>query len=219
MILHDLRGPMGNLLGAVEIIPSLMGQLPPESPLAQILDIALRSGQQMHDLVDSMLDVGRLERGKVPLKQVPVIVNDLLQAVEDQVLPTAQAKQIDLNFDVHGKPQILRIDQNMIRRVLVNLVDNAIKYSPHRRPVRVVADQRNGDVIFSVIDQGPGIPIEQQGRIFEKFVRLHHQGDPSGIGLGLAFCRLAVEAHGGHIWVESTPNQGSSFSFMLPIVK
>jgi PAS domain S-box-containing protein len=219
MILHDLRGPMGNLLGAVEIIPSLMGQLPPESPLAQVLDIALRSGQQMHDLVDSMLDVSRLERGRVPLKQVSVIVNDLLRAVEDQVLPTAQAKQIELSFDVLGEAQVLRVDQSMIRRVLVNLVDNAIKYSPHRRPVRVVADQRNGDVIFSVIDQGPGIPIEQQGRIFEKFVRLHHQGDPSGIGLGLAFCRLAVEAHGGHIWVESTPNQGSAFSFMLPIVK
>jgi NtrC-family two-component system sensor histidine kinase KinB len=219
MILHDLRGPMGNLLGAVEIIPSLMGQLPPESALAQVLDIALRSGQQMHDLVDSMLDVSRLERGRVPLKQVPVIVNDLLRAVEDQVSPMAQAKQIELSFDVRGKAQTLRVDHSMIRRVLVNLVDNAIKYSPHRRPVRVVADQRNGDVIFSVIDRGPGIPLEQQGRIFEKFVRLHHQGDPSGIGLGLAFCRLAVEAHGGHIWVESAPDQGSSFSFMLPVAK
>jgi NtrC-family two-component system sensor histidine kinase KinB len=219
MILHDLRGPMGNLLGAVEIIPSLMGQLPPESALAQVLDIALRSGQQLHDLVDSMLDVSRLERGKVPLKQVPVAVNDLFRAVEDQVSPTAQAKQIELSFDVRGEAPLLRVDHSMIRRVLVNLVDNAIKYSTHRRPVRVVADQRNGDVIFSVIDQGPGIPLEQQGRIFEKFVRLHHQGDPSGIGLGLAFCRLAVEAHGGHIWVESAPDQGSTFSFMLPAVK
>jgi NtrC-family two-component system sensor histidine kinase KinB len=219
MILHDLRGPMGNLLGAVEIIPSLMGQLPPESTLAQVLDIALRSGQQMHDLVDSMLDVSRLERGVVPLKQVPVAVNDLLRAVKDQVSPTAQAKQIELTFDVRGEAPPLRVDHSMIRRVLVNLVDNAIKYSSHRRPVRVIADQRNGDVIFSVIDQGPGIPLEQQGRIFEKFVRLHHQGDPSGIGLGLAFCRLAVEAHGGHIWVESAPNQGSAFSFMLPAAK
>ncbi len=219
MILHALRGPMGNLLGAVEIIPSLMGQMPPESPLAQVLDIALRSGQQMHDLVDSMLDVSRLERGRVPLKQVPVAVNDLLRAVEDQVSPTAQAKQIELSFDVYGKALTLLVDHSMIRRVLVNLVDNAIKYSPHRRPVHVIADQRNGDVIFSVIDRGPGIPLEQQGRIFEKFVRLHHQGDPSGIGLGLAFCRLAVEAHGGHIWVESTPDQGSAFSFMLPAVK
>jgi PAS domain S-box-containing protein len=219
MILHDLRGPMGNLLGAVEIIPSLMGQLPPESALAQVLDIALRSGQQLHDLVDSMLDVSRLERGKVPLKQVPVAVNDLFRAVEDQLSPMAQAKQIELSFNVRGEAPPLRVDHSMIRRVLVNLVDNAIKYSPHRRPVQVVADQRNGDVIFSVIDQGPGIPLEQQGRIFEKFVRLHHQGDPSGIGLGLAFCRLAVEAHGGHIWVESAPDQGSSFSFMLPAVK
>jgi signal transduction histidine kinase len=197
----------------------LMGQLPPESALAQVLDIALRSGQQLHDLVDSMLDVSRLERGKVPLKQVPVAVNDLFRAVEDQVSPTAQAKQIELSFDVRGEAPLLRVDHSMIRRVLVNLVDNAIKYSTHRRPVQVVADQRNGDVIFSVIDQGPGIPLEQQGRIFEKFVRLHHQGDPSGIGLGLAFCRLAVEAHGGHIWVESAPDQGSTFSFMLPAVK
>ena len=146
-------------------------------------------------------------------------VNDLLRAVESQVWPLAQSKQIELSFNLRGEAPELRVDHSMIRRVLVNLVDNAIKYSPHRRSVRVVAGQQNGDVIFSVIDQGPGIPFEHQGHIFDKFVRLQHQGDPSGVGLGLAFCRLAVEAHGGHIWVDSAPNQGSAFSFTLPVAK
>jgi PAS domain S-box-containing protein len=216
MLLHDLRGPMGNLIGAIETMPAVMGELPPDSPLAQLIDIALRSGQQTRDLMDSMLDVSRLEQRKVPLDYTSVAVKDLLDMVEDQVSLLAEAREIELSFNAEGRLPELWVDQGMIRRVLVNLVDNAIKYSPRRGQVRVVVGQQDKFALFSITDQGPGVPPEYQGRIFDKFARLQYEGGPSGVGLGLAFCRLAVEAHGGRIWVESTPGHGSTFSFTLP---
>ena len=111
------------------------------------------------------------------------------------------------------------IDQDMIRRVLVNMVTNAIKYSPRHGQVDVVASEGEGCLNFSVTDEGPGIPAEYQWRIFDKFARVQVKDARSGVGLGLAFCRLAVEAHGGRIWVESTPGQGSTFVFTLPLIE
>jgi two-component system sensor histidine kinase KdpD len=99
------------------------------------------------------------------------------------------------------------------------MIINAIKYSPRRGRVRVVAGEHEGNIRFSVSDEGPGIPPEHQRRIFDKFARVQHKDAPSGVGLGLAFCRLAVEAHGGNIWVESTPGQGSTFICTLPLVE
>lgn len=217
MLMHDLRGPMGNLLGAMETIPMVLGELPTDSPLAQLVDVALRSGQQLRDLVDSMLDVSRLEQRQVPLDRAPRSVDELLGTVEDQLSPLAEARQVKLRFEVQDQLPLLWVDQTMIRRVLVNLVDNAIKYSPSQGQVRVLANKYEGFIAFSVTDQGPGIPPQDHWRIFDKFARLQYEGAPTGVGLGLAFCRLAVEAHGGRIWVESAPGQGSTFSFTLPI--
>jgi signal transduction histidine kinase len=219
MLIHDMRGPMSNLINAIRTIPMALEKVPADSPVFQLLDIALRSGQQMQDLIDSMLDVSRLEQRQVPINRTRRPVSNLLQAVEDQLSPMAQAKQVELSFEVNGQPPLPWIDQDMIRRVLVNLVSNAVKYAPRRSQVGVVVLEQEGCVQFSVTDQGPGIPPQYHQSIFEKFARVQYEGAPKGIGLGLAFCRLAVEAHGGKIWVESTPGQGSTFSFRLPILE
>ena len=219
MLIHDMRGPMGNLINVVRTIPMAIENVPEDSPVFQLLDIALRSGQQMQDLIDSMLDVSRLEQRQVPLNRTRRPVSSLLQAVEDQLDPMAQAKQVELSFEVNGQLPLAWIDQDMIRRVLVNLVSNAVKYAPRRSQIRVVVLEQASCVQFSVIDQGPGIPPQYHQSIFEKFSRVQYEGAPKGIGLGLAFCRLAVEAHGGKIWVESTPGHGSTFSFKLPILE
>ncbi len=218
MLVHDMRGPMGNLINAINTIPLVMGDIAPESPVAQLIDIALRSGQQMQDLIDSMLDVSRLEQHEVPLNRTRGDVDTLMRAVEDQLSAMATAKQVVLSFEAEGELPVPWIDQDMIRRVLVNLVTNAIKYSPRRGQVHVIASESEGHLEFSVTDEGPGIPSEYQWRIFDKFARVQLQDAPSGVGLGLAFCRLAVEAHGGRIWVESTPGQGSTFLFVLPLL-
>jgi NtrC-family two-component system sensor histidine kinase KinB len=219
MLVHDMRGPMGNLMSAIRTIPMVMEQATEDSPMFKLLDIALRSGQQMQDLIDSMLDVSRLEQRRVPLSRTQRPVSSLLQAVEDQLGPVAQARQIELDFEAEGHPSLLWIDQDMIRRVLTNLVSNAVKYSPRRGRIRLAVLEQEGHVQFSVSDQGPGIPPQYHQSIFEKFARVEYEGAPKGVGLGLAFCRLAVEAHGGRIWVESTPGQGSTFSFRLPILE
>ncbi len=219
MLIHDMRGPMGNLINAIRTIPMALEKVTADSPVFQLLDIALRSGQQMQDLIDSMLDISRLEQRQVPINRTRQPVSNLLQTVEDQLSPMAQAKQVELSFEVNGQLPLPWVDQDMIRRVLVNLVSNAVKYAPRRSQVDVVVFEQEGCVQFSVTDQGPGIPPQYHQSIFEKFARVQYEGAPKGIGLGLAFCRLAVEAHGGKIWVESTPGQGSTFSFRLPILE
>jgi PAS domain S-box-containing protein len=219
MLVHDMRGPMGNLINAITTIPLALGETPPDSPVAQLMDIALRSGQQVQDLIDSVLDVSRLEQQEVPLNRTRGSVDWLLGAVEDQLSSMAAAKQVELRFEAQDQLPEPWIDQEMIRRVLVNLVTNAIKYSPRKRQVQIAASKQGESIQFRVRDQGPGIPTEYQWRIFDKFARVQHKDAPPGVGLGLAFCRLAVEAHGGHIWVKSPPGQGSTFLFTLPLVE
>jgi len=218
MLVHDMRGPMGNLINAINTIPLVIGDIPPDSPVAQLIDIALRSGKQMQALIDSMLEVSQLEQHEVPLNRTRGDVDTLMRSVEDQLSSMATAKQAELSFEVEGELPVPWIDQDMIRRVLINLVTNAIKYSPRRGQVHIIASESEGHLQFSVTDEGPGIPPEYQWRIFDKFTRVQFQDAPSGVGLGLAFCRLAVEAHGGRIWVESTPGQGSTFLFVLPLL-
>lgn len=216
MLVHDMRGPMGNLVNAINTIPLVAEEIPPGSSIAQLIDIARRSGQQMQDLIDSMLEVSRLEQQEVPLNRTRGSVATLLDGVEDQLCSMAAANQVELIFEMRGELPELWIDQEMIRRVLINLIMNAIKYSPRGGQIEIVAINQEECIRFSVKDQGPGIPTEYQWRIFDKFARVQHKNAPSGVGLGLAFCRLAVEAHGGCIWVESTAGQGSTFLFTLP---
>jgi signal transduction histidine kinase len=107
---------------------------------------------------------------------------------------------------------------DMIRRVLINLLENASKYTPSENEITAGAEQDGDWVRIWVQDYGLGIPIEEQGRIFDKYTRVKRQGGPRGFGVGLAFCRLAVEAHNGEIWVESQVGKGSKFILTLPIV-
>lgn len=219
MLVHDMRGPMGNLMNVIKTIPIVMEELSGGSPLVQLVDIALRSGQQMSDLIDSMLDVSRLEQGQVPLNRTWGSADSLFRDVKNQVSSSAEAKQVKLSFKVQGQLPELWVDRVMTHRVLVNLVENALKYSPSRGRIHVGADREGGFITFSVTDQGPGIPTEYHWRIFDKFARVQYADARTGVGLGLAFCRLAIEAHGGRIWVESAPGQGSTFLFTLPIIE
>lgn len=222
MLVHDLRGPVGNLISMIELLPMLITAIEENPKLSNFLTLARRSGQEVRDLIDSMLDVGRLESGEIHLQRSLVNLEETIQAVQDQVMPRALSKEMELIFN-SLPPDIpeVWIDRNMIRRVLINLVDNAIKYTPYYGRVSLTTSLNDETLRFAIKDNGSGISKENQARIFNKFSRVDHSANaPGGVGLGLAFCKLAAEAHGGSISVESEgiAGRGSTFYLTIPIV-
>ncbi|HZG65860.1 MAG TPA: ATP-binding protein, partial [Herpetosiphonaceae bacterium] len=226
MIVHDLRSPLTNMLVSVDLLLK-----PATGPLNErqrrILDIASSSSHQMLDLVNALLDIRRLEQNTVELQRRPIDLPNIAEAVTDLLERIAEDRAVRVTVDLNALPQV-EVDTEMIRRVLQNLVDNALKFSPPdttvyiggavASPEMLPAGHPEGNwVVVEVRDQGTGIPEEYQQVIFQLFVQAP-EGHGHGTGIGLSFCRLAVEAHGGRIWVESTPGEGSTFRFTLPIV-
>jgi signal transduction histidine kinase len=148
-------------------------------------------------------------------------VVDLVQAGMEAVTPSAQSKGITVEGAVvKGLPKVMA-DSEMIRRVLINLLENAIKYSGEGMKITVGAKRAGDFVEMYVKDEARGIPKSEQERIFEKFARVQMgaSGNTKGLGLGLAYCKLAIEGHGGKIWVESEVGKGSRFAFTIPIAR
>jgi len=183
-----------------------------------VLGIALRSSRRLSRLVESLLDLGQLESGKAVLHKAPGAIGTIIVEAVEEILPVAEAKGhlLQFAFAPGDLPQI-SMDADMIRRVMINLLENAIKYTRSGGRITISARPQTEQVLISVADNGPGIPAGEQQHIFDKFSRIQGEGRPKGLGLGLAFCRLAVEAHNGRIWVESQEGQGSTFHFTLPV--
>jgi two-component system sensor histidine kinase KdpD len=135
----------------------------------------------------------------------------------ETIAPVAENKRQEI---IHHIPQAIpqvMVNGDMIRRVLINLLENATKFSPPEGIIHIGADLEDGWVHLWVEDTGPGIPPERWRSIFDKYTRLHGKSGPGGFGLGLAYCRLAVEGHGGKIWIENAPETGARFSFTIPV--
>lgn len=217
MLVHDLQSPLGNVISSLELIKH---EVPADndSPLSAMVDIAIRSSHHLQTLVNSLLDISRLEAGHPITKQTAVGVNELLDLVYEIEEPNFERREVAFVRDVPANVADVSIEESMIRRVLLNLLDNALKYSHENRQILVTARNVPGEemVLISVADQGQGIPTAYRERIFEKFQRITTSAESKGLGLGLAFCRLAVEAHGGRIWVDDAPGGGARFNFTLP---
>ena len=224
MLVHDLRGPLGSMLNVIELIQMMRSQNPAHERIGHFLEMAYRTGQAVKDMVDSMMDASRLESGEIPVQREPTDLGQLLLAVHEQTEPPADARQTELIFEPlpEGLSNVW-IDPNLIRRTLVNIVGNAIKYTPPQGQVSVTTTlTTDSQLRFAVTDNGPGISPVDQATIFEKFSRLEKTANSvSGVGLGLAFCKLAVEAHGGTITVESEgiAGRGSTFIVSLPLLE
>lgn len=218
MIYHDLRSPLGNVVSSLELLKSVCAQQPNET-METILHIAQRSTERIQRLLNSLLDISRLEAGQPIANRQPVSPIRLVQEAVEIVQPVTQNRHQTLLVHLPERlPEIL-VDEDMMRRVLINLLENASKFTPPEGRVEVGAQLQNGEILFWVQDNGPGISPADQQRIFQKFARLAGKEKPSGMGLGLAFCRLAVLGHGGRIWVESEENQGAKFSFTIPLLE
>jgi signal transduction histidine kinase len=169
-------------------------------------------------MIQNIVDVTKLEGSHLQLKLEAVPVATLFQRVMDDYSPVALMMQKKLKFRLADPSLMVRADLDMMLRVLSNLVSNALKYAPRRGEILVESDITDeGWVWLAVSDTGPGIARQYQEKIFEKFFQIDlEKRRKSGAGIGLAFCKLAVEAHGGHVWVESEPGEGSRFKFTLP---
>ena len=216
-ISHELRTPIANIR---LIIDGLFHET--EKPKRKQSIYSLRAIARETDallwMAEELLDLSMIESGQAIMKMYDseafLIVEDAIDRVYDQ----SAAKEIEV---VHDVPETLYVlcDQDKIRRVLVNLIHNAVKWSPPGETISIHAQRNDEEVTISVFDNGPGVPEEQTGRIFERFYQADESRSVSeGTGLGLAICKHIVEAHGGRIWAESNANQGGGrFSFTLPV--
>jgi signal transduction histidine kinase len=219
MLFHDLQSPLGNVITSLEL---LQLEIPPESDdtLVMMLDIAMRSSRRLQTLIRSLLDINQLEAGHPVSERSKVDIYKLVEEVFEIERPHFEKRNLTFVRQMDSDLPYVFVDEDMIRRVLVNLVDNAIKYGSDGKEITMVATVNPDDqqVLFSVQDQGEGIPEQYRLSIFEKYERIQHDSDSKGLGIGLAFCRLAVEAHNGRIWVDDAPGGGAAFNFTLPIL-
>ena len=217
LLVHDLKSPLGAVLVNVSYLSSGHSD---ETERSDLLAEVIAATQAMHRMVMDMLDVMRVdERGLVPKRRL-VDIGSLL----NEAARTAVAQARTSGHRIHVEPPVRAIeasvDPDLLRRMLENLLDNALKYAPASTSVVVRAELFGGQLTLEVIDHGPGIPEHERERIFEPYARLRRDGENKvrqSRGLGLAFCKLAVEAHGGRISVHNRLPQGATFTVQIPI--
>jgi signal transduction histidine kinase len=194
--------------------------LPPkDTAMKSLLAISLRSSERIQRMIESLLDLSILEAGQPVGKRVSVSITHVIYESVEAIESTINNKNQSIHYEVQERLPNVLVDQDMIRRVVTNLVENASKYSPADQDIEVGARMYGEQIAVWVQDHGGGIPASEQERIFDKFTRLKTINGPKGLGLGLAYCRLAVQAHGGRIWVESELGVGSRFIFTLPAIQ
>lgn len=215
MIFHDLRSPLSNVISSLDVIQaSLPGT--DDSEIQSLFDIANRSTVRIQRLTRSLLDINRLESGQPITDTESFHPEELIQYARQDLTTQAKAKKQEITLSTKKKvPQVVA-DRNMIERVLINLVQNAIKYTPTNGKIEIGVEMIKDEIHFWVLDSGPGVDPDYIDRIFDKYTRIHPDERIKGLGLGLAFCRLAVEGHGGRIWVENLTGGGAKFTFTLP---
>ena len=214
-MVHDLRNPLGAIYTGLSFVQDDAKMVLQEHQ-RYILDIALRNSTRMLVLINSILEVNQLENGTVPIHQTAFQLRELVEETCTALMPLAETKALNLHNDVPTVLPSALADTQLIGRVLQNLIGNAIKFTPDGGSVSITATHEESDKLrVSIRDTGPGISPEIRDRLFQKFVTGKHQ--ERGNGLGLAFCKLAVEAHGESVTVESKPGAGTTFTFTLPV--
>jgi two-component system sensor histidine kinase/response regulator len=218
MIIHDLKNPLGVIQGTMIYFKGTLGD-ELDRRQSQLLESALISADRALRLVSAILDVHRLEEGRMPLELQPVVPHDVIQTCLDEIYPLLTMHDLTTTLNVPKTLPPVCADYNALMRIVGNLLDNAIKFTPSNGHITVGARQVSDGVQFSVTDTGYGIPPDQHQRIFEKFAQadIRLEGQRGGVGLGLTYCKLAVEAHHGRIWVESAEGSGTTFHFILPV--
>lgn len=215
MFAHDLRSPLAVAFGTLRAIADMgAGHRLAGSDLS-LIEGGVRNCRRVESLIGAYLDTTKLEEGRVPMHAEIVDLNALTRAIKDELAPAALARRQTLTFAV--PPGLAaRADLELLRRALVNIVGNAVKFAPYGGRIEVGAEARGRDVLIRVSDNGPGISPEDLPRIFDRYYQGTAAGKSKGLGLGLTFCRAAARAMGGDVEVESTKGQGAAFTLRLP---
>ena len=212
---HELRTPLNSILGFAEL---LKDSLPDESKQSRYLQNITRSGTNLLDLINDLLDLAKIEAGKMAVRAQPLSLGDVFEGLVNLLKPMSESKKLTIAILVDADVPVIETDAARLQQILYNFLSNAIKFSPDGETIDLHAENLESGVRISVIDRGPGMPMETQRVIFEKF----RQGDQSytrqhgGTGLGLAIARELTQLLGGKIGVESSEGNGARFWCELP---
>jgi signal transduction histidine kinase len=220
MLIHDLKVPLGAILVSLELLTIDFDE-GEGGDQRDILGVADQAARQMLQLIAGLLEVRKLESGRMPIQLQALDLVVLLKHIVQQAQLLASQKQVTLHLDLPAAVPHVQADPSLAARVVTNLLDNAIKFTPHGSQVIVTCQAQAKEITIAVADGGPGIPADEQEIVFETFSQVDRGDYPTqaGVGLGLAFCKLAIEAQHGRIWVESEPKlaSGTRFKFTLPV--
>ncbi len=222
MLVHDLRSPLTVLRGSFGVLRNDLVEISASKESWALLGMAERSTDRMMSMVNGLLDIAKLEDGQMPLNTETVSIMELLNDVRYRVTKLADQAKIKIEVEADGELPDLQVDPKHIRRVLENLIDNAIKFTPDEGCIKIMARLEKESyppmMQIGVSDTGPGISEKAQKNLFKKFqTDTGTKSRRGGTGLGLAYCKLVVEAHEGEIWVESMEGQGATFFMRLPV--
>jgi signal transduction histidine kinase len=232
---HELRTPLTSIIGYSDMLATgIAGDLNEEQ--AEFVETIRSKGDHLLALISSILDVNKLEQGKISIQRETVDPAELIRDVAKTLAPLAAKKKVVVAADIEGELPAIQADPTRLRQVLFNLAENAVKFSPHggrvvvsARTVELAPD--DGDAMgfvllaapergieIAVKDSGPGIPHSEHEKIFDAFYQVDGSStrEHGGTGLGLSIVKRLVEAHGGRVWVESTPGEGATFRLTLP---
>jgi len=221
LIIHDLRNPLNLMHGAIQMLEMMM---PTEVLLEnqELIDIGSAASDRMQRLIDSLLDTSRMETSDIELQYDTTDVRLVVQDIVAQMSLAIQKRSIETIIDIPDNLPTAYADEAKLSRTIANLMDNAIKFMPGGGKLHIAVASQTAvtipHLLISITDTGPGIPEEIRSHIFDRFAQVNSNNKKYGFGLGLAFCRLAVEAHNGRIWVENGfDGVGTRFNFTLPI--
>lgn len=212
-ISHDLRTPLATIVGSASTLVEDDNALRTQDKL-ELNRAIYEEAQRMSNLVNNILDMARLDAGAVVLNRQWYPLDEIIGVVLTRLQKRCIGRQVSVKLPP-GMPMVY-VDAVMVEQVLINLLENALRYTPTGSPLEIMAEGEGEAMAISVADRGPGLPRGSENKLFEKFYRAQNEAAQSGVGLGLAICKAIIEAHGGSIRAQNRPTGGAVFSLLLP---